>query len=165
MKICRRCGRELPLDEFYVHKDMADGHLNICKECVKARVTKHRYNNLEKIHEYDRVRSNSKKRKALRRLITKRRRKETGYQKAHRNLERNVKKGTVKKPMQCQCCGKKARLEAHHMDYDRELEVIWLCVSCHRQYHLGKTKTAEKIREKVYSLYRRYPRDVNLNGE
>ena len=153
MKICRRCGKELPLDEFYVHKQMADGHLNICKECVKARVTKHRYNNLEKIRKYDLERSHSEKRKELRKAITKRRRKEVGYQKAHDSLERNVKNGTIVKPMQCQCCGKKARLEAHHMDYARELDVIWLCVSCHRQYHLGKTERADKVREKVNSLY------------
>ena len=30
------------MSDFYVHKRMADGHLNICKECVKERVAKNK---------------------------------------------------------------------------------------------------------------------------
>ena len=36
-KRCKICGKIKPLDEFYVNKGMADGHLNICKECVRER--------------------------------------------------------------------------------------------------------------------------------
>jgi hypothetical protein len=34
-KKCIRCGNDKELDDFYVHPQMKDGHLNKCKECCK----------------------------------------------------------------------------------------------------------------------------------
>ena len=34
-KICFRCNVKKQLNEFYVHKQMSDGHLNKCKTCTK----------------------------------------------------------------------------------------------------------------------------------
>lgn len=34
-KKCKRCGRILPIDEFYKYAKMADGHLSYCKDCTK----------------------------------------------------------------------------------------------------------------------------------
>ena len=35
-KVCRGCGVEKELSEFYKHPRMADDHLNHCKACRRA---------------------------------------------------------------------------------------------------------------------------------
>lgn len=44
-----------------------------------------------------------------------------------------VRRGKVKKGP-CEVCGSKA-VEAHHDDYDKPLEVRWLCKKHHRAHH------------------------------
>jgi len=38
-KTCKKCLKTLSLEDFYSHREMADGHLSFCKECVKNRVS------------------------------------------------------------------------------------------------------------------------------
>lgn len=44
---------------------------------------------------------------------------------------RAIKNGQLVRPQHCSECGIKARIEAHHEDYNKALEVIWLCHKCH----------------------------------
>jgi formylmethanofuran dehydrogenase subunit E len=44
---------------------------------------------------------------------------------------RAVKDGTLIKPNTCQRCGAAGRIEMHHADYAKPLEVQFLCKSCH----------------------------------
>lgn len=40
-KKCSKCGRELPLSEFYSKKTSFDGLQSWCKECQKSRIRNH----------------------------------------------------------------------------------------------------------------------------
>lgn len=45
-------------------------------------------------------------------------------------------RGEMKKPNFCEKCSEKnERLHGHHEDYNKPLEVIWLCHSCHMNLH------------------------------
>ncbi len=64
---------------------------------------------------------------------------------ARRKLRDSVKRGRVEKPVACERCGQAARpgslderrvvLQAHHPDYSRPLDVLWLCPACHSDEH------------------------------
>lgn len=47
-----------------------------------------------------------------------------------------MRSGAISKPKRCQGCGRnesESRLGAHHYDYTRPLDVIWLCKVCHKR--------------------------------
>ena len=46
-----------------------------------------------------------------------------------------VRTGQLVKPEVCSRCGKRGVIEAHHYDYLKPLEVVFLCRSCHRRVH------------------------------
>lgn len=56
-------------------------------------------------------------------------------------LNQSIRIGKVIKPINCSICNKtNCRIEGHHEDYSKPLEVIWCCTVCH--YQLDK-----KLRE------------------
>lgn len=58
---------------------------------------------------------------------------------AHKAVYEAVERGEIEKPEHCSRCGKgplpSVEIEGHHADYDKPLEVEWLCLSCHRKRH------------------------------
>lgn len=49
-------------------------------------------------------------------------------------IQRAVAGGRVVKPTTCEFCTNPVQ-EAHHDDYSKQLEVLWLCAVCHRARH------------------------------
>lgn len=61
---------------------------------------------------------------------------------AHKLVEGALNSGDMKKHP-CEFCGS-PDVHAHHADYDKPLDVNWLCCSCHARVHsiLRKTKAS-----------------------
>ncbi len=147
-KQCKKCLKTRPIDDFYKHSMMADGHLSKCKECTKADVIENRNANLDYYRNYDRDRyDNNPKRRTSR--GTHPNHNEHAREWANRNRERisvaakvsrAIKSGILVRPTSCSECGADGvRIEGHHRDYSKPLEVEWLCTRCH-----GKTREKER---------------------
>lgn len=153
MKKCFKCDVCKPLSDFYKHKQMADGHLNKCKDCTKYDVKKNRTDNLTYYKEYDvwrfindpKVKQRHKSyqstpdgKSAMLESRKKWNYKNPEARAAHVILNNAVRDGRVSKPDTCSCCGNftpSRRLHGHHHDYSKPIEVTWLCVSCHAAIH------------------------------
>ena len=134
MKECFKCKTVKPLGEFYKHSQMADGHVNKCKECNKHDVLSHRNKNLEAIRAYDRARSKEPERIKAQVDITRVWRAEDARRSvAHSSVARAIRSGALVR-LPCCRCGE-AKSIAHHEDYDKPLEVVWLCQPCHKKRH------------------------------
>jgi hypothetical protein len=147
MKKCKRCNVEKPFKDFYVHKAMADGYLNFCKECTKSRVSKRREINIEYVRQYDKQRAMLPKRVQARKEYAKTdagkvaknkaiksyREKHTDRYYAHTAVANALKDGKLKKHP-CLICGE-VEVEGHHPDYSRPLDVVWMCKTHHLETH------------------------------
>lgn len=52
----------------------------------------------------------------------------------------NIKSGRIKKPEKCSVCNEVKKIEGHHRDYSKPLEVVWLCRICHTSEHKALKK-------------------------
>lgn len=53
----------------------------------------------------------------------------------HYAISDAIRKGKMVRGEICECCQIHGKMEAHHEDYDKPLEVVWLCKSCHVKRH------------------------------
>ena len=123
LKTCFKCGLEKLITDFYAHPAMTDGHLNKCKVCAREDARLNYKKNVEYYRIYDRKRGfraydiqKIRARRAVRDAL------------ARGELVRGVCEIGVN------CYG---RIEAHHDDYTKPLNVAWLCRPCHLDLHAG----------------------------
>ncbi len=120
---------------------MADGHLNKCISCTKNDV--HNNYAINKLNLTYRLQERKRNRNKWHRLYSKKVIKQNSIVKVrwnHKNsykrntqnqLRRAIKKGLIIRPTNCISCGKFCKPEAHHEDYSKPFDVIWLCFICH----------------------------------
>lgn len=58
--------------------------------------------------------------------------------KARNMVTTAIRRGELVRPTICGRCGEAHnRIHAHHADYNRPLEVLWYCPTCHKAVHPG----------------------------
>ena len=172
MKTCIKCGETKPLESFYRNHERKDGRLERCKDCVKVyEQSPERRAYLKKWQQTEAGKACIKRNKPspeVQRERTKRYRsspkgqeKEAEYmeqyiqnnpeqRKAMTAIMHALERGKIEKPDSCQVCNKKRKVQGHHESYEPEhwLDVIWLCASCHKKYHLGHITIPDYLLQK-----------------
>lgn len=138
-KKCFKCKKVKPIEQFYAHSQMADGHLNKCKACAKKDVNSRYQNPLvrPRILDYEKRRNQTPERKAAKKAYEAKVRAESPGRIKARHAVANAVRDRRLKRLPCSICGD-PKSEAHHSDYRRPLHVIWLCFKHHREAH-GQT--------------------------
>lgn len=131
MKACKICGVEKPLIDFYKHSGMKDGHLNKCKDCTKSESIANRNSKIEYYRAYDKERDTPERQYNRGNA----RRADNPLKYRARYLTSNaIRDGRLlRRP--CAKCGSVENIEAHHEDYTKPLEVVWLCKQHHQEIH------------------------------
>lgn len=138
-KRCFKCGETKSLDDFYKHPTTVDGRLGKCKECAKQD-TRDNYR-ADPSKAAARAKSYCAKPDVRKRLYAKlkeRRANDSLHFHAREMVSNAIKLGWITRASECSQCSSTEKIEGHHEDYTRPLDVIWLCFKCHRILH-GQT--------------------------
>lgn len=69
------------------------------------------------------------------------------FNEAHKLVNDALRRGKLKRPKLCEICGNTPEptkyqreqhmpaIQAHHTNYANPLEIMWLCLPCHRKEH------------------------------
>jgi len=63
-------------------------------------------------------------------------------ERAHNIVDKAILNGRIQRQSSCQKCGSsgtfrdgRTSIQAHHCDYNKPLDVMWLCQRCHHEWH------------------------------
>ena len=132
-KICGDCGLEKSADEYYKDRAAKDGLWWRCKACAEI----YRANHVGYVADYrvaHKERIAAYRQTGIREKAQAKRRRE--HHAAHMTVYRAVGKNELKRSIYCESCGLPAKTEGHHSDYNKPLEVDWLCQTCHIKIHI-----------------------------
>ena len=152
-KQCFKCLVTKPLDCFYKHSKMADGHVNKCKECNKKDVSANYREHIDHYKQYEKTRMYAEHRVKARADYGKTESGKKARQTATNNFRAKnpikfathsivgyaLLKKRLLRPNECSNCNIECIPDGHHCDYAYPLEVTWLCRQCHNDWHKVNT--------------------------
>ena len=140
---CRTCSTNKPISEFYVREN--GKRRNECKRCwIRRTVERDRGSSERRCYKTEwarsrprtkTVKSPAKSRESYLRNLPKYR--------ARQRVRTAVRNGSIVKPEACPRCARPttpSKMQAHHRDYSKPLEVEWMCSGCHGLQHLKVTQ-------------------------
>lgn len=152
MKLCYSCNTERPITDFYGHQAMTGGYLGKCKFCCRAATLARRVelakDPIWAERELARQRDKSRRYRALGKVKKTPTDKKRAAIKRHKLKypERNAARAAVARAVatgrlkrQSCYCGR-SDSEAHHDDYSKPLDVLWLCPTHHAERHVQLRK-------------------------
>lgn len=149
MNKCNTCAQILPLSEFY--KNTRRCKRCTCKKVAERTAILRALDPLWLSNERERCRQKSRRARSLgfrmepsKQVKAKWSLANTDKRRAHCKVYRALKSGLlVKQP--CAVCGSH-EVEAHHPDYSRPLDVVWLCIPHHAEVHIKEREA--KLRQR-----------------
>lgn len=132
-KACANCKQLKSQSDFYKDSQQSNGLKSYCKECVKKRGHDYYRRNREKAIKANKLyRQTSNGKKVALKTTLNAYRKYPQKGRARSQIRYALLKGKLKK-RSCEIyrC-EESKTEAHHSDYSKPLDVIWLC----RQHHM-----------------------------
>lgn len=150
--ICKVCGLDKATSEFY------STNKSKCKDCLRIIANNYRLEHLDKVRQYDRNRPNKSERTKKSKEYKDRMRIENpekfdrifhGSRKNYRakfkekqiavgRVNYALKTGKLIRPANCSVCGVECKPHAHHSDYSKPLDIVWVCIKCHVAIHNKK---------------------------
>jgi len=123
VKICSNCYETKLLTEFYKSAINRDGLCGQCKICHNQKVKNNKQG--KKLLSFDEIAPNKKFWLYENKL----------KKKAHQDVSYAILTGRLVR-QSCKRCGTTQHVVAHHEDYNKPLDVVWLCKHHHKERHL-----------------------------
>ena len=150
---CNICKQLLPFEMFSKNKSKLQGINSTCKKCDKKQSLRYYYANRENVlprmHKY--YRDNKQKCRVVQKAyylkhrpeyLERNRQERIKYPlkiQSRHELNHAIEGGELKRG-RCEDCGKtpdQEKIYGHHEDYNKPLDIVWLCSSCHMRRHLS----------------------------
>mgnify|MGYP001571783478 CR=1 FL=1 len=131
-KACPRCKTVFPVSQFYRDRSKYSGLVSYCKDCSRIYFREKNERYAIKFRERKRRYYRRHREAILKEMVSYYHENKDGFR-ARSKVRTAILNGSLKRGL-CSIC-KSADAEAHHPDYSKPLEIIWLCGRHHQRLH------------------------------